>query len=102
VKIGQSLVLIERHGQSSVLVDKKIYFFGGFSIHSSKPSGYLDQILYLDISKPFNIANPPFELVPNIIPFGSAYATALLDRQKKMIYLFGGVMVDVNTGNDSF
>jgi hypothetical protein len=29
IEIGQSLIPIERRAHSSVLVDKKIYFFGG-------------------------------------------------------------------------
>ncbi|EXX66892.1 hypothetical protein RirG_119420 [Rhizophagus irregularis DAOM 197198w] len=101
-EIGQSLIPVERYAQSSVLVDKRIYFFGGESYHSPKNSSTLDQILYLDVSKPFNTVNPPFEEIINVpIPFGSSFATAFLSPQKNVIYLFGGTMVDTNTKNPS-
>ncbi|CAB4489289.1 galactose oxidase [Rhizophagus irregularis] len=101
-EIGQSLIPFDRFALSSVLVDKRIYFLGGESFHSPKNSTTLDQILYLDISKPFNTVNPPFEEIINVpIPFGSSYATAFLSPQKNVIYLFGGIMVDANTKNPS-
>ncbi|RGB38779.1 hypothetical protein C1646_665127 [Rhizophagus diaphanus] len=58
---------------------------------SAKPRAFpLNQILYLDVSKPFNTANPPFEILNISIPFGSTFATAFLSSQKDVIYLFGG------------
>ncbi|CAB4426716.1 unnamed protein product [Rhizophagus irregularis] len=102
IEIGQSLVPVERNAHSSVLVDKKLFFFGGYSGHSLKTSKNLDQIIYLDISKPFNTANPPFEEISKTIPFGSSFATAFLSPQKNIIYLFGGIVKDVNTDLDSF
>ncbi|CAB4489299.1 hypothetical protein RhiirA1_529824 [Rhizophagus irregularis] len=102
IEIGQSLVPVERYAHSSVLVDKKLFFFGGYSGHSLKTSENLDQIIYLDISKPFNMANPPFEEISKTIPFGSSYATAFLSPQKNIIYLFGGIVKDVNTDLDIF
>jgi hypothetical protein len=87
IKVGESLILLDRYAHSSVLVNKRIYFFGGFSYNSPKAVKVLDQTLYLDVSKPFNIANPPFEEIPVPIPFGSNFATALLGPQKNVIYL---------------
>jgi len=102
IEIGQSLIPIKRYEQSSVLVDKKIFFFGG-ETHSGLKYFTSNQILYLDVSKPFNTANPPFEEIPNVsIPFRSSFATAFLSPQKNVIYLFGGLMVDVNTDLDNF
>jgi N-acetylneuraminic acid mutarotase len=46
--------------------------------------------------------NPPFEELPNTIPFGSSYAIAFPSSQKNVIYLFGGITVNVNTGLDDF
>src|ERR1043166_2067910 len=100
IGISESLIPVDRYAHSSVLVDKRIYFFGGDSFHSPKFSTTLDQILYLDVSKSFSIDNPPFEEAPVSIPFGSEFATALFSPQK-IIYLFGGVMRDVNTNQDS-
>ncbi|PKK75373.1 hypothetical protein RhiirC2_773695 [Rhizophagus irregularis] len=74
----------------------------GYSDHSLKKSKNLDQIIYLDVSKPFNTANPPFEETSSTIPFGSSYATAFLSPQKNIIYLFGGIVRDVNTDIGSF
>ncbi|PKY48714.1 hypothetical protein RhiirA4_544791 [Rhizophagus irregularis] len=102
IEIGQSLVPVERFAHSSVLVDKKLFFFGGETDHSPKPSTTLDQILYLDVSKPFNTVNPPFEEIPNTIPFGSSYAITFPSSQKNVIYLFGGITVNVNTDLDDF
>ncbi|CAG8471143.1 hypothetical protein GLOIN_2v1870208 [Rhizophagus irregularis DAOM 181602=DAOM 197198] len=102
IEIGQSLAPVERSAHSSVLVDKKLFFFGGHSDHSLKKSVILDQIIYLDVSKPFNTANPPFEEISKTIPFGSSFATAFLSPQKNIIYLFGGIVKDVNTDLDSF
>ncbi|GBC09518.1 hypothetical protein RclHR1_08940003 [Rhizophagus clarus] len=62
----------------------------------------LDQILFLDVSKPFNTGNPPFEEIPNAIPFKSSLATAFLSPQRSIIYLFGGYMRDVNTDLNIF
>ncbi|PKY40935.1 galactose oxidase [Rhizophagus irregularis] len=89
-----SLIPIERNAQSSVLVDIRLFILGG---RSYKPTLSLDQILYLDVSKPFNTANPPFEVLNVSIPFGSSFATAFLSPQKDVIYLFGGTTRDVNT-----
>jgi N-acetylneuraminic acid mutarotase len=103
IEIVQSLTPADRSVLSSVLVDKKIFFFGGYSINSPNVSPNLNQILYLDVSKPLNTANPPFEEIPNAqIPFGSSFATAFFSPQKNTVYLFGGIMVDVNTDLDSF
>jgi hypothetical protein len=49
----QSLLPTERYALSSVLVDKKLFFFGGKSPRNPKS---FDQILFLDVSKPFNIS----------------------------------------------
>ncbi|GES94598.1 hypothetical protein GLOIN_2v1836615 [Rhizophagus clarus] len=83
--------------------NKKIYFLGGTSSHSPKTSSELDQILYLDVSQSFYTTNPPFEEIPDVqIPFGSSFATAFLSPQKNIVYLFGGIMKNVNTDLDSF
>src|SRR5688572_10675815 len=99
IGIGESLIPIGRYAHSSVLVDKRIYFFGG---EYKNVISTMDQMLYLDVSKPFNIENPPFEESPVPIPFGSSFATTLLSFQQNIIYLFGGSMLNVNTSEDIF
>ena len=38
IGISESLIPVDRNAHSSVLVDKRIYFFGGESTHSPKVS----------------------------------------------------------------
>ena len=61
----KSQSLIPRYGQSSVLVDNKIFFFWKENHIIPNPSPTLNQVLYLDVSKPLNTTNPPFEEIPN-------------------------------------
>src|SRR5688572_22758866 len=88
-----------RLAHSSILVGNKIYFFGGVG------SDYftLNELFYLDVSKSFNVANPPWVDLAGI-PFGSAWATVVLNdiNNDPDIYLFGGIMRDMKTINDSF
>ncbi|CAB4426726.1 unnamed protein product [Rhizophagus irregularis] len=88
-EICHSIIPIERSAQSSILADKKLFFFGGMS---SQLLSSFNQILYLDVSKPFNTTNPPFEILNVSIPFRSSYATALFSPLKNEVYLFGGFM----------
>ncbi|CAB4426981.1 unnamed protein product [Rhizophagus irregularis] len=74
-----------------------IYSYCYYFVNPSSSTTALNQISYLDVSKPFNNANPPFEETSSTIPFGSSYATAFLSPQKNIIYLFGGFVRDVNT-----
>ena len=52
-----------------------------------------------DLSQSFNVTNPPWTQV-NSLPFGSLFATVVLDNSNNAdLYLFGGWIVDVNTQN---
>lgn len=84
----------ERCGHSSVLVDSKLYFFGGIKVN-----GFLsDEVFYLDVSKTFNIESPPWvDLSMHAkMPFGSAMTTMSLVYidNEPIAYLFGGMMYD--------
>src|SRR6266542_1009328 len=88
---------IGRHGHSSVLVENKIYFFGGTI---DVEGGSTNEVFYLDVSQQFNIAFPPFNDVTanEGIPFNSSFGT-VSSRDKnneETIFLFGGY-----TYNDS-
>ena len=74
-----------RLSHSSVLVGNKIYFFGG-ALDYIRNS---DEVFYLDVSKSFDIANPPWVDLTSI-PFASEWATVALDDLKNdtNIYLF--------------
>ncbi|PKC18056.1 hypothetical protein RhiirA5_448456 [Rhizophagus irregularis] len=79
---------------SGLLLMRKMIPMSGESAHSpSSSTTALNQISYLDVSKPFNNANPPFE-ENSIWKF---ICTAFLSPQKNIIYLFGGIVRDVNT-----
>src|SRR5581483_399869 len=87
---------------SSILVGNKLYFFGG-----QRENGLAsNEVFGLNLSQPFDVANPPwFDLTPIApIPFGSFFATVASNNvnNNSEIYLFGGVMVDINTQQDSY
>ncbi|CAB4489288.1 hypothetical protein RhiirA5_430280 [Rhizophagus irregularis] len=88
-EICHSIIPIEYSAQSSVLADKKLFFFEGMS---SQLLSSFNQILYLDVSKPFNTTNLPFEILNVSIPFKNSYATALFSPLKNEVYLFRGFM----------
>ncbi|GBC04863.1 hypothetical protein RclHR1_05900010 [Rhizophagus clarus] len=93
---GICQTITNRYGQSSVLVDKKLYFFGGIISNNSLP---LNQLLQLDLSKSFNTTNPPFEILNVATPFGGSFTTAFLSPQKDVIYIYGGVTINSITIN---
>ncbi|GBC05232.1 hypothetical protein RclHR1_06110006 [Rhizophagus clarus] len=90
----------ERVGHSTVLIDSKLYFFGGIKIDSYCS----DEIFYLDVSKSFDIDSPPWKKLIDYtkIPFASASAAMSLVNinGKSTVYLFGGEMQDINTDKD--
>jgi hypothetical protein len=89
-----------RIAHSSVLVGNKLYFFGGENGLS------LDEVFYLDVSRSFNIQDPPWnDLTPSAgMPFRSSYAAVSLSKinNEQTIYLFGGITQDINTNEDNF
>src|SRR5437588_8924799 len=82
---------------SSVLAGNKLYFLGGV-LDSEFCS---NEVFYLDVSQPFNIAAPQwYDLTPNAgIPFRSCLGTASSSsiNNKQTIYLFGGITQDLVT-----
>ena len=86
---------VGRYGHSSILVGNQVYFFGGvISSYSSYSAS--NEAFYLDLSQPFNATNPPWAQL-NDLPFESAVATVVLDNLNNDLYLFGGLINDVNT-----
>src|ERR1043165_8953752 len=83
----ESLTPGGRYAHSSVLVENKIYFFGGEKNDTSSSN----EAFYLDVSRPFNIASPPLYDLP-VMPIKSAWGTASLSyaNNEQSIYLFGG------------
>src|ERR1044072_7789666 len=70
-------------GHSAVLVENKLYFFGGNRYDASCSN----VVFYLDVSESFSFADPPLVyFTENIkIPFGSCWGTALLNRIDQII-----------------
>jgi hypothetical protein len=88
-----------RLAHSSVLVGKKIYFFGGVLDDSFGSN----EVFYLDVSQPFNIDIPPWnDLTPKAgIPFKSYWGT-VSSINNETIYLFGGETDNIATNENSF
>ncbi|CAI2182424.1 19558_t:CDS:2, partial [Funneliformis geosporum] len=86
-----------RQSHSSVLVENKIYFFGGVM----DDGNCTNEVFYLDWSKQFNSEFPSWtDLTLNSgLDFKSCWATAVLNDDT--IYLIGGIMDDQNN-DDSF
>ncbi|SRR6266498_1962637 len=97
----ESFTPVGRIGHSSVLVGDKLYFFGGIS--DADVYG-LNEVFYLDVSKSFNLADPPWvDLTQNAgIQFKSCFGTVSLNDKEQTIYLFGGYMIGITTDKDAF
>ncbi|CAI2165241.1 13565_t:CDS:2 [Funneliformis geosporum] len=89
-----------RSAHSTVLIDNKLYFFGGF-VENAKSC--TNQVFYLDLSQSFDLIAPPWvSLTQNAgILFKSCRGTALLNEKEQTIYLFGGLMRN-NLNKDEF
>src|SRR5687767_3913175 len=88
----ESFTPVGRLAHTSVLVENKIYFFGGVL-----DNGFCsNEVFYLDVSQPFNMGAPQWnDLTQNSgLPFKSCWATASSSDQKT-IYLFGGITDDL-------
>ena len=83
-----------RLAHSSILVENKLYFFGG-ALNGKSCS---NEVFYLDVSQSFDMAAPPWnDLTPNAgIPFKSVSGTASFSdiNNEQTIYLFNGVTHD--------
>src|ERR1043166_9968268 len=98
----ESFTPVGRYSHSSVLVGNKLYFFGG-DIGSRKDE-ISNEVVYLDLSQPFNIQAPPWNDLTSSagIPFKSSWAAASLSDVNNNIYLFGGIARDLVTSEDYF
>ncbi|CAG8549800.1 20893_t:CDS:2, partial [Rhizophagus irregularis] len=86
----ESYIPVGRIGHSSILIGNKIYYFGGITDVGAS----LNDVFYLDLSQPFNVANPPWIKITDI-PFGSSWGSVALDNSNNTeVYLFGGITDD--------
>src|ERR1043165_791103 len=86
-----------RLAHSTVLVENKLYFFGGEK-NSNSILNISNETFYLDVSRPFNIASPPFYELTRI-PSKSSWGTCSLGvtNNEQNIYLLGGGTQDIIT-----
>jgi N-acetylneuraminic acid mutarotase len=103
----ESFAPVGRYSHSSVLVENKLYFFGG-DLPNSEVTDYeiSNEVFYLDVSQPFNIQDPPWNDLTSSagIPFKSIWAAASLSNinNEKIIYLFGGVSRNLNNVEEDY
>ncbi len=94
----ETVTPLGRLGHSAVLIENKLYFFGG------EINFYvcLNDVLYLDVSQ----RSPPFFNVTGSegMPFKGCWGTFLLSEvnNEQPIFLFSGYTYDLVTNNDSF
>ncbi|CAI2170593.1 8216_t:CDS:2 [Funneliformis geosporum] len=89
----ESFTPVGRFAQSSVLVENKLYFFGGFNGESCS-----NEVFYLDVSQKFDSEFPLWtDLTLNSgIGFKSCWSTTVLTNNDNnpTIYLIGGLMLN--------
>src|SRR5215217_7600889 len=81
IKVNAQLSPSYRKLHSAVLVEKKLYIFGGFSGPGLTPENEInynnnpdDRFFYLDVSIPFDTSNLPWRRIPDNVrklPLGS-------------------------------
>src|SRR5688572_7367817 len=88
----ESFTPVGRLAHSSALAGNKLYFFGGVIVVLPYGSTMFNEVFYLDVSQPFNMAEPQwYDLTPNSrIPFQSSWGTTSSSSDEQTIYLFGG------------
>src|ERR1051325_9707289 len=74
-----------RYATSSVFVRDRLYFIGGLG----PGSDCLDDVVYLNLLGPFNIAELPFEN-STIAPERLCFSSSSLAEKGEKIYVFGG------------
>ncbi|RIB29120.1 hypothetical protein C2G38_1250539 [Gigaspora rosea] len=84
-----------RSFHSSVLIDNKLYFIGGYKQINNSYSPITNELFYLDVSKPFTITDndsiPWVDLTYTGGPL-KQYATACVGgKNNDMIFIFGGI-----------
>ncbi|CAH1764437.1 15253_t:CDS:10, partial [Entrophospora sp. SA101] len=81
---------------ATVIVNNNLYVMGGVS--NGLPSR---EFFSLDLSQPFNTTTPPWKdlTTASQLPVFSSWAKASSNAKNDTIFLFGGIMLDVVTGD---
>src|SRR5437016_2453710 len=91
-----------RYSASSEIIGNRFYVIGG---QVSTTGTYLTsitsrEVIYLDLSKDFNRSAPPWvNYSQGSLPVLSSWAASCKDKNDKTIYIFGGLIEDINTSN---
>ncbi|CAG8728622.1 7094_t:CDS:2, partial [Acaulospora colombiana] len=92
------------YAHSTALVGNKLYFFGGLHLTELDALSY-NYVFYLDVSKDFNTASPPWTDLTSTaaIPYGSTWATAFTGGPNStLVFIFGGGTRDPITNVDDY
>src|SRR5437763_3173662 len=103
---GQSLITFgqfipsARFVASSEIIDDRLYVMGGQVSSAGTTGSSLTsrEVIYLDLSKDFNSSSPPWVDYSQInpLPVLDSWADSCKDKDNKTIYVFGGIIYDVN------
>ncbi|KAF0478499.1 galactose oxidase [Gigaspora margarita] len=97
----ESFIPLPRYSVSSILVDSKLYFFGGWGKNPDESEGCQNSVFYLDILSSFDTSdNIPWIDLTSIaaLPVGTCWQVSAHDSQKNSIYILEGLMVN-NSSN---
>ncbi|EXX70283.1 uncharacterized protein OCT59_024695 [Rhizophagus irregularis] len=86
-----------RWGHASALINNGLYVYGGRTADSpNNDTSNVNELLYLDVSKSFNPAEPPWEIRNSLLvtggqpPFLSFHSCSVGGNQNELLILFGG------------
>ena len=100
-KFSASGQLLDIASQSSIIINDKLYFFGGYSLFIH---GYTNQTIYLDLSKSFSLNQlPPIKLLtPVPIPPFDHTSLALGENNNNTLYLISGDRNRLTPGDTAY
>ncbi|CAG8590570.1 24020_t:CDS:2 [Gigaspora rosea] len=94
----ESFTPLPRYSVSSILVDSKLYFFGGWGKNPDESEGCQNSVFYLDTLSSFSTLdnNIPWIDLTSIanLPVGTCWQVSAHDSQKNSIYILEGLMIN--------
>src|SRR6266511_3997306 len=90
-----------RYAASSEIIGDRMYVMGGEMSSRTGGTTTLREVIYLDLSKYFNSSSLPWVDYSQInpLPVFCSFGGSCKDKVNKTIYVFGGIIYDVNTNN---
>ncbi|RHZ83928.1 hypothetical protein Glove_86g141 [Diversispora epigaea] len=96
-----------RYGHGAVLINKKIYIYGGREVSSTIEPYSIDnsnlniinEFITLDVSKPFNTDNPPWVVDNNSGTNPNLFNHGITSGGGDLMIIFGGISDTTNTNN---